>query len=70
MNSPGTIDEGYRGEVGVILINHGQETFFVEEGMKIAQMIVKPVYRVNIVEVEELSDSERKANGFGSSGCR
>lgn len=70
LNSPGTIDEGYRGEVGVILINHGQETFFVEEGMKIAQMIVKPVYRVNIVEVEELSDSERKANGFGSSGCR
>ncbi len=70
LNSPGTIDEGYRGEIGVIIINHGQETFVVEEGMKIAQMIVKPVYRVNVVETEELSDSERKANGFGSSGTK
>lgn len=68
LNSPGTIDEGYRGEIGVIIINHGQETFVVEEGMKIAQMVVKPVYRVNVVEVEDLSDSERKENGFGSSG--
>ena len=70
LNSPGTIDEGYRGEIGVIIINHGQETFIVEEGMKIAQMIVKPVFRVNVVEAEELSDSERKANGFGSSGTK
>lgn len=69
LNSPGTIDEGYRGEIGVILINHSDETFKVEEGMKIAQMVVKPVLKVEITEVEELSsDTERSENGFGSSG--
>ena len=69
LNSPGTIDEGYRGEIGVILINHSSETFKIEEGMKIAQMVVKPVLKVEIIEVEELSsDTERSANGFGSSG--
>ena len=69
LNSPGTIDEGYRGEIGVILINHSDETFKVEEGMKIAQMVVKPIVKVEITEVEELSDdTERKENGFGSSG--
>ena len=52
LNSPGTIDEGYRGEIGVILINHSDETFKVEEGMKIAQMVVKPVLKVEITEVE------------------
>ena len=69
LNSPGTIDEGYRGEIGVILINHSGETFKFEEGMKIAQIVVKPVVKVEITEVEELSDdTERKENGFGSSG--
>lgn len=69
LNSPGTIDEGYRGEIGVILINHSDETFKVEEGMKIAQMVVKPVLKVEITEVEELSsDTDRSENGFGSSG--
>lgn len=68
VNSPGTIDEGYRGEVGVIVINHGTETFVVEEGMKIAQMVIKPVWRVEIEEVTSLSDSERGAKGYGSSG--
>lgn len=68
LNTPGTIDEGYRGEVGVILINHGREPFIVEKGMKIAQMIVKPVWYVDIEEVEELSDTERAEGGFGSSG--
>ena len=69
LNSPGTIDEGYRGEIGVILINHSDETFKVEEGMKIAQMVVKPVLKVEITEVEELSsDTDRSKNGFGSSG--
>ena len=69
LNSPGTIDEGYRGEIGVILINHSGETFKIEECMKIAQMVVKPVVKVEITEVEELSDdTERKENGFGSSG--
>ncbi|NFG60701.1 dUTP diphosphatase [Clostridium sp. CMCC3677] len=70
LNSPGTIDEGYRGEIGVILINHSKESFKIEEGMKIAQMVIKPVLNVQIEEVNELSGSERKANGFGSSGLR
>ena len=70
VNSPGTIDEGYRGEIGIIIINHGQEIFVVEEGMKIAQMLVKPIFRVDVIEVDELSDSERKENGFGSSGVK
>lgn len=70
LNSPGTIDEGYRGEIGVILINHSNEEFKVEQGMKIAQMVIKPVFKVDIIETLELSDSERSENGFGSSGTR
>ena len=70
LNSPGTIDEGYRGEIGVILINHSNEIFKVEQGMKIAQMVIKPVFKVNIIETTELSDSERNEKGFGSSGTR
>lgn len=70
LNTPGTIDEGYRGEIGVILINHGKETFKVEKHMKIAQMLVKPIYGVNVVEVDELSDSERGEGGFGSTGTK
>lgn len=68
VNAPGTIDEGYRGEIGVIIINHGLESFTVEEGMKIAQMVVKPVWRVEVEEVVSLSDSERGEKGYGSSG--
>lgn len=68
LNTPGTIDEGYRGEVGVILINHGKEEFTVTKHMKIAQMVLKPIYEVNIVEANELSDSERGIGGFGSTG--
>ena len=68
VNSPGTIDEGYRGEIGVIVINHGQETFKVEKGMKICQMVIKPVWRVNVEEVSELDDTERGTGGFGSTG--
>lgn len=68
LNSPGTIDEGYRGEVGVILINHGRTAFRVDAGMKIAQMVIKPVIRASVVEVETLSDSRRGAGGFGSTG--
>lgn len=70
LNSPGTIDEGYRGEIGVILINHGNETFKVEQGMKIAQMVIKPVFKVDIIETEELSNTERNEKGFGSSGIK
>ena len=68
LNTPGTIDEGYRGEVGVILINHGREHFEVKVGMKIAQMVIKPVLRVEVEEVSELSDTRRGAGGFGSTG--
>ncbi|MEE8574228.1 MAG: dUTP diphosphatase [Thermodesulfobacteriota bacterium] len=68
LNTPGTIDEGYRGEIGVILINHGKNDFTVEEGMKIAQMVIKPVVRVEIEEVDELSDTTRGEGGFGSTG--
>ncbi|MBN2788787.1 MAG: dUTP diphosphatase [Candidatus Delongbacteria bacterium] len=67
-NTPGTIDEGYRGEIGVIMINHGKENFTVTEGMKIAQMVIKPTYSVNISEVQDLSDTSRGEGGFGSTG--
>lgn len=66
LNAPGTIDGGYRGEVGVILINHGRGTFVVEKGMKVAQMIVTPVIDVEIEEVDDLSDTQRGTGGFGS----
>lgn len=68
LNSPGTIDEGYRGEIKVIMINLGQENFLIKKGMKIAQMVINPVKRVLIKEVRELKDSERGEKGFGSTG--
>lgn len=68
LNSPGTIDEGYRGEIQIILINHGKEDFKIEKQMRIAQMVIAPVLRVNIIETENLSDSVRLEGGFGSSG--
>jgi dUTP pyrophosphatase len=70
LNTPGTIDEGYRGEVGIILINHGKDSFKVEKGMRIAQMVVKPVWTVDVIETNELSETERGEGGFGSSGVR
>ncbi len=68
LNTPGTIDEGYRGEIGIILINHGKEEFIVTKNMKIAQMVVKPIYDINILEVNELNDTDRGEGGFGSTG--
>jgi dUTP pyrophosphatase len=68
LNSPGTIDADYRGEVGVILINHGQAPFRIERGMRIAQMVVAPVTRAEWRERDSLDDSERGAGGFGSTG--
>jgi dUTP pyrophosphatase len=70
LNSPGTIDEGYRGEVQVILINHGKEEFRVEKQMRIAQMIIAPVTKVKIQEVIEITSSDRGEGGFGSSGIK
>lgn len=69
LNTPGTIDEGYRGEVGVILINHGQVSVMLEAGSRIAQLVVKPVLCVEPLEVTELSTTERGEGGFGSSGA-
>ena len=69
LNTPGTIDAGYRGEIGVILINHGRQAFEVEAGMKIAQMVVKPVLQADVVEVGALNDSTRGDGGFGSTGA-
>jgi dUTP pyrophosphatase len=68
LNSPGTVDEGYRGEVRVILINHGTEVFRVEPGMRIAQLVVCPVLRVQVSEVADVGDTSRGAGGFGSTG--
>ncbi len=68
LNSPGTIDADYRGEVGVILINHGREPFTVTRGARIAQMIVAPVSSVKWKETDTLSDTDRGAGGFGSTG--
>jgi len=68
LNSPGTIDADYRGEVGVILINHGDETFTIERGMRIAQLIVAPVTTARWREVDDLDDTARGAGGFGSTG--
>ena len=68
LNSPGTIDADYRGEIGVILINHGQEPFTVTRGMRIAQMLVAPVIQARWQEVEELDETARGSGGFGSTG--
>lgn len=68
LNTPGTIDEGYRGELKVILINHGKDSFTVEKEMRIAQMVIAPVLKVNLEQTGNLSDTERGEGGFGSSG--
>lgn len=68
LNSPGTIDSDYRGEVRVLLINHGAEPFTVRRGERIAQLVVAPAPRLRFVEVEELPPSARGEGGFGSTG--
>jgi dUTP diphosphatase len=68
LNSPGTVDADYRGEVGVILANLGDEPFVITRGMRIAQMVIAPVTRLAWAEVAELPDSARGAGGFGSTG--
>jgi len=68
LNSPGTIDADYRGEVSILLINHGSEPFEINRGMRIAQMIIAPVVQVQVEEVETLSDTNRGAAGYGSTG--
>lgn len=70
LNTPGTIDADYRGEIGVILINHGEQDFVVTRGMRIAQMIIAPYTRAEWNRVETLEDSARGAGGFGSTGVK
>ena len=67
-NTPGTIDSDYRGELKVILINHGEDDFVVQRGDRIAQIVVAPVQRGNLVEVEDLDETQRGSGGFGSTG--
>jgi dUTP pyrophosphatase len=68
LNTPGTIDADYRGEIQVILVNHGAEPFVVSRGMRIAQLIIAPVERVQLVETPCLDATERAAGGMGSTG--
>jgi dUTP pyrophosphatase len=67
VNAPGLIDSGYRGEIRVVLLNTGRESFAVEPGMRIAQLVIAPVAAVRLIEVDELATSERGSRGFGSS---
>jgi dUTP pyrophosphatase len=68
LNSPGTIDADYRGEICVLLINHGKATFLVQRGERIAQMVIAPVSRVELVPTSTLSTTDRGSGGFGSTG--
>ena len=68
LNSPGTIDADYRGEIGVVLVNLGQAPFTIERGLRIAQLVVAPVSRVTWVETDALTETARGAGGFGSTG--
>ena len=70
LNTPGTIDSDYRGEIKVILINLGKDVFVVKNGERIAQMVVSPIKQVIIEEVKELSETDRGIGGFGSTGTK
>ena len=70
LNTPGTIDADYRGEIKVILINLGSESFTVENGARIAQMVVCPIIKAKLKEVESLDNTSRGSGGFGSTGTK
>ena len=70
LNTPGTIDADYRGELKVILINLGAKSFLVENGARIAQMVLCPVVKANLKEVKTLEDTKRGSGGFGSTGTK
>tara|TARA_B110001452_G_C15002217_1_gene350365 strand:+ start:48 stop:488 length:441 start_codon:yes stop_codon:yes gene_type:complete len=70
LNTPGTIDADYRGEIKVILINLSKDIFVVEKGLRIAQMVVSPVVQAALEEVEDLSETTRGLSGFGSTGIK
>jgi dUTP pyrophosphatase len=69
VNSPGTIDADYRGEIGIVLVNHGEEPFVVEPLARIAQLVIAPVARAELVAVESLDGTSRGAGGYGSTGA-
>ena len=70
LNSPGTVDADYRGELKVILINLGNKTFVVERGARIAQMVLCPIVKAKLKETDSLDDTDRGASGFGSTGLK
>ena len=70
LNTPGTIDADYRGEIKVILINLSNKTFIIEQGLRIAQMVVCPIIQAELEEVNELNDTTRGKGGFGSTGTK
>ena len=70
LNTPGTIDEDYRGEIKVILINLGEKKFKIEKGLRIAQMVLCPVIKAELEEVGELDETKRGSGGFGSTGIK
>ena len=70
LNTPGTIDADYRGEIKVILINHSQDNFTIERGMRIAQMVIAPYTKAHLIEADDLEATTRGAGGFGSTGTK
>ena len=70
LNTPGTVDSGYRGEVCVILINHGRDPFHIQKHTKIAQLVICPVVQAEVVEVASLDETARGEGGFGSTGIK
>jgi dUTP pyrophosphatase len=68
VNSPGTIDQDYRGEIGIIMVNHGREPFTVRNGERIAQMVFAPIARAELQVVDDLDETERGEGGFGHTG--
>ena len=70
LNTPGTIDADYRGELKVILINLGDKSFVIEKGLRIAQMVLCPIVKAKLIEVETLEDTNRGSGGFGSTGVK
>ncbi|BBB33506.1 dUTP pyrophosphatase [Thermotomaculum hydrothermale] len=70
LNTPGTIDADYRGEVKVILANLGKEDFVIERGMRIAQAVLCPVFQANLIKVDDIDSTERGSGGFGSTGVK
>ena len=69
-NAPGTIDSDYRGELGVLLVNHGDEAFVVERGARVAQLVMAPIVQASLLVVDDVEDSQRGAGGFGHTGSR